>query len=117
MWILEKNSKIYTCPKGNLKTIAYIQAMDRGIKKGPVHDDESAKKYLESLGFKISCGEEEEPLTEVPAVPQYGNRQHRELYNKLFYQDIGRPLTEEENEFCKAMYHMEEVACGLDGDR
>jgi hypothetical protein len=39
-----------------------------------------------------------------------------QLYNKLFYYDIGRELTEEEKEFCKTMYHMEEVACGLDGD-
>jgi hypothetical protein len=39
-----------------------------------------------------------------------------QLYNKLFYYDIGRELTEEEKEFCKTMYNMEEVACGLDGD-
>jgi hypothetical protein len=39
-----------------------------------------------------------------------------QLYNKLFYYDIGRELTEEEKEFCKTMYHMEECACGLDGE-
>jgi hypothetical protein len=38
-----------------------------------------------------------------------------ELYKKLFYTDIGRPLTKEENEFCHMMYVAEEHKCGLDG--
>ena len=40
-----------------------------------------------------------------------------QLYKELFYSNIGRELTEEEEEFCKTMYHLEEYACGLDGDR
>ena len=39
-----------------------------------------------------------------------------QLYNKLFYQKSYEELTEQEKEFCKTMYHMEEYACGLDGD-
>lgn len=50
--------------------------------------------------------------------PNYYNSDDRALYDKLFYHNNdGKPLTEQEEEFCKSMYHMEEVACGLDGDR
>ena len=50
--------------------------------------------------------------------PNYNNSEDRALYDKLFYHNNdGKPLTEQEEEFCKSMYHMEEVACGLDGDR
>lgn len=49
--------------------------------------------------------------------PNYCNREDRELYHQLFYfNKNGEELTEEEWNFCKAMYHMEEVAAGLDGD-
>lgn len=120
MYVFSKNNKTWTCPDSSLVTIAHIQATDRddAIKEGIVNN-EIAKAYLEKLGFEVKRIEDSEPLTEVPtyAEANYYNRQHRELYDKLFYQDIGRPLTEEENEFCKAMYHAEEFACGLDGDR
>lgn len=49
--------------------------------------------------------------------PDYRDRQDRILYEKLFYHNNnGVPLTEQENEFCKTMYHMEEYASGLGGD-
>lgn len=39
-----------------------------------------------------------------------------QLYDYLFYRNKGgQPLTEQEEEFCKAMYHFEEYASGLDG--
>ena len=47
--------------------------------------------------------------------PNWNDRQDRLLYDKLFYQPIDRELTEQEEKFCKTMYHMEEFACGLDG--
>ena len=37
------------------------------------------------------------------------------LYNELFYRTPWNNLTEEEKEFCKDMYIMEEYAVGLDG--
>lgn len=41
-----------------------------------------------------------------------------QLYEYLFYKNKGgEPLTEQEEEFVKAMYHFEEYASGLDGDR
>ena len=40
----------------------------------------------------------------------------QKLYDYLFYQGKGgEPLTEQEKEFCKTMYHFEEYAHGLDG--
>ena len=118
MWIFKKNEKSWTCPDESLVAIAHIQATDRddAIKEAIINND-IAKAYLEKLGFEVEQIKDPEPLTEVPKTPSWYNRTHRDLYDKLFYQDIGRPLTEEENEFCKTMYHFEEFACGLDGDR
>ena len=117
MWVLEKEGRQYTCPKNNLYTLALMHQMDRGITHGNIHDDLSAKEVLEKQGFVISEIEEPKDLTEIPKVANWYNSQHRELYDRLFYGRLERELTEEENEFCKTMYHMEEVACGLDGDR
>ena len=49
--------------------------------------------------------------------PNWFDRQDRELYEQLFYMGSnGYDMNEDEWEFCKTMYHMEEYACGLDGD-
>lgn len=50
--------------------------------------------------------------------PSYCNSEDRQLYDKLFYNNKSKleNLTEEEQDFCKTMYHFEEYACGLDGD-
>ena len=115
MWKLRFKDKDYTCPKGNLKGLALIQAMDKGITRGPICDDITAKEYLESEGFVIEDMDEPTPLDEIPKVVNYNDRRHRDLYMKLFYQKMDRPLTEEEERFCISMYHAEEFACGLDG--
>lgn len=47
--------------------------------------------------------------------PNFNYWHDRILYDKLFYHDIGRELTPEEERFCTKMYHYEEYACGLDG--
>ena len=118
MWIFAKDGKSWDCPQNSLVAIAHIQATDRDDElKNSIVDNESAKAYLEKLGFEVAEVPEPKELTEVPKVANWYNWQHRELYNKLFYQSIDRPLTEEEEEFCKTMYHFEEFACGLDGDR
>lgn len=109
MYNLKFKEREYTCPKGNLKPLALVFALDKGITKGAIHDDETAKTFLESEGFEIQEIKDPEPLTEVPKYANWYDRTHRDLYNKLFYQGIGRELTEEENEFCKAMYHFEEM--------
>lgn len=117
MWVLEFKGKQYTCPKNNLYTLALMHQLDRGITQGNIHDDLSAKEVLEKNGFVITEVEEPKDITEIPKIADWYNRQHRELYDRLFYQKMDRPLTEAENEFCKQMYHAEEYACGLDGDR
>lgn len=38
------------------------------------------------------------------------------LYNQLFYKGEWETLTDEEKNFCKTMYHLEEYVCGLDDD-
>jgi hypothetical protein len=49
--------------------------------------------------------------------PNWFDRQDRESYEQLFYmRSNGNDMSEDEWEFCKTMYHMEEYACGLDGD-
>lgn len=118
MWIFKKNEKSWTCPNSSLVAIARIQASDReDTFKDCIVNNEIAKVYLEKLGFEIEQINDPEPMTEVPKVPNWDNIAHRDLYDKLFYSNIGRELTEEENEFCKRMYHLEEYSCGLDGDR
>ena len=49
--------------------------------------------------------------------PNYNSTEDRILYDKLFYRNNnGKPLTAQEENFCKTMYHMEEYASGLGGD-
>ena len=48
----------------------------------------------------------------------YSDTKDKKLYDYLFYQNKnGEELTEQEKEFVTKMYHMEEVICGLDGER
>lgn len=49
--------------------------------------------------------------------PNWNNMEDRMLYKKLFYHDNWEKLTEQEQDFCKTMYHFEEYVSGLDGDR
>lgn len=118
MWIFAKDGKSWTCPDSSLIQIAQIQASDREDEfKSYIVNNDIAKIYLEKQGFEVNHVEDPEPITEIPKVANWYDRQHRELYDKLFYHKMDRPLTEAENEFVKQMYHAEEYACGLDGDR
>lgn len=118
MWSFAKDGKSWTCPDSSLIQIARIQASDRdAVFKECIVNNEIAKVYLEKQGFEVNHTEDPEPISEVPKVAQWYNRQHRELYDKLFYSKLERQLTKEEEEFVISMYHQEEYACGLDGDR
>ena len=46
--------------------------------------------------------------------PNWYSLEDRKLYDELFHHQT-KPLTEQEEEFCKTMYHFEEFVCGLDG--
>lgn len=50
--------------------------------------------------------------------PDYRDRHDRMLYQQLFYNKnkLDRPLTQQEEKFCKDMYHQEEYYNNLDGD-
>lgn len=43
--------------------------------------------------------------------PNWNCYRDRQLYDELFYHRT-KPLTEQEEEFCKTMYHFEEYATG-----
>ena len=116
MYRLTVKDSIFTIPKENIGMFAYVKAQDNGQIIDPRNID-GAIAYLESIGIKVEDEPKQEDLTKVPECPDWNNRQHRDLYNKLFYQKIDRPLTVEEKKFCSTMYHLEEYACGLDGDR
>lgn len=113
MYVFSKNNKSYTCPDSSLVAIAHIQATDRNVDKNTIYDDATATAYLNSLGFEVTQVPDLEPITKVPEMANWCDRRHRALYDKLFYHEMDRPLTEAENEFCKQMYHLEEYACGL----
>lgn len=46
--------------------------------------------------------------------PSWNNRQDRVLYEELLHK---KNKIEQEEKFCRIMYHYEEYASGLDGDR
>ena len=48
--------------------------------------------------------------------PNWDDMYDRDLYDKL-WQKGPKNWSDEEREFVITMYHMEEYACGLDGDR
>ena len=48
-------------------------------------------------------------------IIDWNNKKDRELYyNFPTEKELGREYTEEENDFFRTMYHLEERACGLD---
>ena len=48
-----KDGKTFTMPKKNLVPFAQLQAMERHIFSGPVHDTESAIAYLSGIGIEV----------------------------------------------------------------
>lgn len=54
MFKLLVNNTTYTCPDETaLIGLALIKALDNGIKKGPIHDKQTAIKYLNSIGITV----------------------------------------------------------------
>ena len=49
--------------------------------------------------------------------PNWNDAKDKEMYINIFYRQINKFFTEDEEMFCKTMYHAEEFDCGLDGDR
>ena len=47
--------------------------------------------------------------------PSWTDKQDKKLYDELFYNSDYSTLSDDEQDFCKTMYHLEEFATGLDG--
>ena len=52
MYKLKVKDKTFTIPKENLKLLAYVQAMDRGVNV-PLKNDKDAIEYLSSIGIEV----------------------------------------------------------------
>lgn len=50
--IIIKN-KEFTIPKKNIVLLALEQALQRGIKRGKIHDEETAIDFLRSIGIIV----------------------------------------------------------------
>lgn len=50
-------------------------------------------------------------------IPNYYNSEDRRMYDELVKASFERKLTKAEEMFVSYMYHQEEYASGLDGDR
>lgn len=59
MYKLRFRDGIYTIPKENLKAFALYKALQHGITHGNIHDDETAKDFLEGLGIEVIDATEE----------------------------------------------------------
>ena len=53
MYKLKVKDSIFEIPKENIKALALVQALDRGITHGNIHDEETAIEYLESIGIEV----------------------------------------------------------------
>lgn len=111
---LKFNGQNFTIPNESIVAFALMRQLDKNVTHGRIHDIKTAIESLIKQGFEVQELNENN-ISDIPKVPNWYNVEHRNLYNKLFYHEIGRELTNEEKEFCKKMYHMEECACGLDG--
>lgn len=54
MYKLQCKNSVYYIPKENLKPFALYYALQHGITHGNIHDDETAKDYLESIGIRVT---------------------------------------------------------------
>lgn len=59
MYEIKVKDSVFTCPDTSIVPFALMQAMDRGIMSGPIHDAETAINYLTSIGMEVSlCNQE-----------------------------------------------------------
>lgn len=54
--LIVKGSK-YTMPRENLKMFALYEAMQRGIKSGPIHDEQTSIEFLNSIGIEVKLND------------------------------------------------------------
>lgn len=54
---LIKNGATFTIPRENLKCFALYEALQRGNTSGPIKDEKSAIKYLNSIGIEVKLND------------------------------------------------------------
>lgn len=53
MYKLIIKDAVFTIPKENIVLLALHKALENGIEYGPIHDEETAKDYLRSIGIEV----------------------------------------------------------------
>lgn len=54
MLSLEIDGEEFTLPRKNVVMFALHEALVRGVKRGSIHDEQTAIEYLERIGFEIN---------------------------------------------------------------
>ena len=54
---ISKNGATFEMPRENLKAFALYEALQRGIKSGPIHDEKTAIEYLNSTGIEVKIND------------------------------------------------------------
>ena len=80
--LILNGKNVATIPQESIKAFALMRQLDKKVAHGKIHDIATAIESLIDEGFEVK-EIEEKPLTEIPKVPNWYNRQHRDLYDKL----------------------------------
>ena len=54
---ISKNGATFEMPRENLKAFALYEALQRGVKSGPIHDEQTSIEYLNSIGIEVSIND------------------------------------------------------------
>ena len=54
MYKLKVKDKFFTIPKGTIVPFAWQQALQKGITRGKICDDETAIEFLGSIGIEVT---------------------------------------------------------------
>ena len=57
MYKLKIKETEFTCPKESLVGFALLKALDKGIERGAIHNEETAKAFLEGMGYIINVAD------------------------------------------------------------
>lgn len=57
MYKVKIKEREFMCPKESLVGFALLKALDKGIERGPIHNEETAKAFLEGMGYVIDVAD------------------------------------------------------------
>lgn len=58
--LITAKGDVFTLGEKSLKAFALYEALQRGITRGNIHDNQTAIEYLESIGIKVKNENESE---------------------------------------------------------